>query len=65
MKRTERLQLVVNSREKDAARRLAEEHGGLSVAALVRLLIRQEARRHNPLGRPGVGVTDGQEDHSR
>jgi hypothetical protein len=44
MKRTQRLGLVLSPEEKRAAERLAERRGGLSVAALIRLLIRREAR---------------------
>jgi len=45
MTRTERLGLVMDAREKQAVKRLAEEDGGLSEAAAVRRLIRQEAKR--------------------
>lgn len=45
MDRSERMGLMLSPREKDAVRRLAEVEGGLSQAALVRRLIRREARR--------------------
>lgn len=44
MPRRERLSLVLSSREKAAVEHLAEMEGGLSLAALVRRLIRKEAK---------------------
>ena len=44
MQRTERLGVVLSKREKRIVLRLAEAEGGLSQAALIRRLIRQEAR---------------------
>jgi hypothetical protein len=43
--RSERFGLILSEREKEALARLAEADGGLSAAALVRRLVRQEARR--------------------
>jgi len=47
MHKTERLGLVLTPTEKVAVIRLAEAEGGLSQAALVRLLIRKAARERN------------------
>jgi len=43
--RTEYIGVVLSAKEKEAVRRLAEAEGGLSAAALVHRLIRQEAQR--------------------
>ena len=43
--RTEEFGLVMSSVEKQALKHLAEVEGGLSQAALLRRLIRQEARK--------------------
>jgi hypothetical protein len=48
--RTERLGLVLTPSEKEAVRCLAEAEGGLSQAATVRRLIRQEAQRRGMWG---------------
>lgn len=45
MFKTERIGLVLTPLDKEAVRRLADADGGLSAAALVRRLIRQEAQR--------------------
>ena len=45
MRRSQRLGFLLSEREKAALRRLAEAEGGLSQAALVRGLIRAEAKR--------------------
>ncbi len=45
MFKTERIGLVLTPLDKEAVRRLADADGGLSAAALVRRLIRQEAMR--------------------
>lgn len=44
MQKSERLGLVLTPAEKTVVQRLAEAEGGLSQAALVRRLIRKEAR---------------------
>lgn len=46
MAKTEYLGLLVSRQEKDVVRKLAEIEGGLSLAALVRRLIRQAAKTH-------------------
>ena len=46
MRRTRQLGILVSPAEKAALKRLAEVEGGLSQAALVRRLIRKEAKRH-------------------
>jgi hypothetical protein len=43
--RSERFGLILSEHEKEALARLAEADGGLSAAALVRRLVRQEAKR--------------------
>lgn len=43
MKRTERFGLLLSSQEKTVVTRLAEHEGGLSQAALLRMLIRRAA----------------------
>ena len=45
MFKSERLGLVLSAREKGAARKLAEAEGDLTVAAVLRRLIRAEAQR--------------------
>ena len=45
MGRCERLGLTLTAREKLAVKRLADLEGGLSLAALVRRLVRREAQR--------------------
>jgi hypothetical protein len=45
MQKSERLGLVLTPPEKAAVLRLAEVEGGLSQAALIRRLIRQEAKK--------------------
>ena len=45
MKRTERFGLVFSPLEKAAVTRLAEQEGGLSQAALIRMLIRRAAHK--------------------
>ena len=44
-KRTEQFGMLLSGPEKEALRLLAEVEGGLSQAALLRRLIRREARR--------------------
>lgn len=46
MDKTERLGIVMTPTEKQALVRLAEHEGGLSYAATLRRLIRQEAKKH-------------------
>ena len=45
MSRTEYLGLVLSQGEKQLAKQLAEDDGGLSLAASIRRLIRAEAKR--------------------
>lgn len=45
MFKTERIGLVLTPLDKEAVHRLADAEGGLSAAAMVRRLIRQEAQR--------------------
>ena len=46
MHKSERLGLLLTPEEKSAAEQLAEAEGGLSLAAIVRRLIRKAAREH-------------------
>jgi hypothetical protein len=46
MKKTERIGLTLTRSEKAVAKRLAQIEGGLSLAALVRRVIRQSAQTH-------------------
>lgn len=46
MQRTERFSLVLSPKEKKAVSKLAEREGGLSQAALVRILIHRAAHEH-------------------
>jgi len=57
--RTEYIGVVLSAKEKEAVRRLAEAEGGLSAAALVHRLIRQEAQRRGlwPTPAPSAAPT--------
>jgi hypothetical protein len=46
MNKSEEFGLVLSPAEKDILRRLAEDEGGLSMASMIRRLVRAEARRH-------------------
>jgi hypothetical protein len=61
MEKSERFGLVLSPTEKTAVLRLAEAEGGLSMAALVRRLIREAAREHGlwpPQSRHGGTLKD-------
>lgn len=47
MKRTIRFTFLLSEEERDTVKSLAEFHGGLSDAALIRLIIREAAKRQN------------------
>jgi len=60
MPKTERLGVALTPLDKEAVRRLADAEGGLSAAALVRRLIRQEAQRRGlwPTAAPSAAPTE-------
>lgn len=67
MPRTERLGVLVTPLEKAAVQKLAEAEGGLSQAALIRRLIRREARRQGlwPMAKRAVHLSEASQEDGR
>lgn len=67
MPKTERLGVLVTPLEKAAVQKLAEVEGGLSQAALIRRLIRREARRQGlwPTAKKAVELREASQEDAR
>lgn len=67
MPKTERLGVLVTPLEKAAVQKLAEAEGGLSQAALIRRLIRREARRQGlwPTAKRAVELSEASQQDAR